>query len=78
MEEPKWWIGNDERDPLLPIREEEHEHRCACILIDGNSKDWCNQSVFNPDQPLCDQCEASLHHLLPTYKGPAATESGKT
>lgn len=61
----------------VPIREIEHEHRCACILIDGNMKDWCSQSVFNPDQPMCDECEEALHHLLPGYRGPMK-ESGKT
>lgn len=86
MEEgKKWWIGNDDADPLLPKRDVEHEHQCVCDLVGVYTNgtvtevhDRCMQSVFVADQPFCDDCERAGHPDLPQFERNLVTKTGAT
>lgn len=55
------------------MREDEVQHRCACILVwsdedaGGGFEDHCPESA-GPDEPFCVNCEEQQHHLLPQQK----------
>jgi hypothetical protein len=48
-------------------------HQCLCQLSDpdrpAGATDRCIGRIDNPDQPVCDECERSGHHLLPNQIG---------
>ena len=40
---------------------------CCCRLTTDTINDLCPNFTSGPDEPICEDCIASMHHVAPTF-----------